>query len=254
MWTHLSTQSLNRDARDDAGASWPPMAYRNPCHVATPTPPRLLAIGAQPLHLKMKNTVRKKWEGNILFENYFTLSSPSIRPNQSTWQAFFSVVCSNILWGLLVSFDLWVNNLTGRGASLEEHVDRKQNRRQQLVADRWSPRSLTCWCGGRNTPLNAGRMSRHDLLLHTIWGRGKMVLSLWTFLDWKSLFNLVTLKQMVQGGRQACVCICVYSLWRFFWGQNEVGKINQPSLLVQHNPEQSVCVCVCVSMDVKLGR
>lgn len=67
---------------------------------------------------------------------------------------------------------------------------------------------------------------------------------------WKSLFNLVTLKQMVQGGRQAYVCVCVCSLWRFFWGQNEVGKINQPSLLVQHNPEQSVCVCVLVCVCV----
>lgn len=58
--THLSTQSLSRDARDEAGASCPPIAYRKPCHVATPTPPRLLAIGAQPFHLQMEVvTIRK---------------------------------------------------------------------------------------------------------------------------------------------------------------------------------------------------
>lgn len=48
---HLSTQSQRREARLEAAASCPPTAYRKPFQVATPTPPRGLAMGLQPLHL-----------------------------------------------------------------------------------------------------------------------------------------------------------------------------------------------------------
>lgn len=48
---YLSTQSERREQWFDAGASWPPTAYRKPLEVATPTPPLRFAIGAHMLHL-----------------------------------------------------------------------------------------------------------------------------------------------------------------------------------------------------------
>lgn len=41
---YLSTQSDSLDVKLDAGASWPPMAYKNPFQVVTPTPPLLFDI------------------------------------------------------------------------------------------------------------------------------------------------------------------------------------------------------------------
>ena len=49
--TDLSTQSKRLDDGLLAGASCPPTAYRKPLHVATPTPPRRLLIGAHSDHL-----------------------------------------------------------------------------------------------------------------------------------------------------------------------------------------------------------
>lgn len=49
--TDLSTQSDSLEQWLEAGASCPPTAYRKLLCVATPTPPRLLAIGAHMLHL-----------------------------------------------------------------------------------------------------------------------------------------------------------------------------------------------------------
>lgn len=51
VFTDLSTQSESREQWLEAGASCPPTAYRKLLYVATPTPPRLLAIGAHMLHL-----------------------------------------------------------------------------------------------------------------------------------------------------------------------------------------------------------
>lgn len=48
---YLSTQSERREQWLEAGASWPPTAYKNPLYVATPTPPLLLDIDAHMLHL-----------------------------------------------------------------------------------------------------------------------------------------------------------------------------------------------------------
>lgn len=48
---YLSTQSESREQWLEAGASWPPTAYKNPLYVATPTPPLLLDIEAHRLHL-----------------------------------------------------------------------------------------------------------------------------------------------------------------------------------------------------------
>ena len=48
---HLSTQSNLLDVGLLAGASCPPTAYRNPLHVATPTPPLRRVIGAHRDHL-----------------------------------------------------------------------------------------------------------------------------------------------------------------------------------------------------------
>lgn len=50
-FTDLSTQSDSREQWLEAGASCPPTAYKKLLYVATPTPPRLLAIGAHMLHL-----------------------------------------------------------------------------------------------------------------------------------------------------------------------------------------------------------
>lgn len=41
---YLSTQSDSLDVKLDAGASWPPIAYKNPFQVVTPTPPLLFDI------------------------------------------------------------------------------------------------------------------------------------------------------------------------------------------------------------------
>ncbi len=49
--TYLSTQSNLLDVGLDAGASWPPTAYRKPLHVVTPTPPRRFVMGAHSDHL-----------------------------------------------------------------------------------------------------------------------------------------------------------------------------------------------------------
>lgn len=50
-FTDLSTQSESLEQWLEAGASCPPTAYRKLLYVATPTPPRLLVIGAHMLHL-----------------------------------------------------------------------------------------------------------------------------------------------------------------------------------------------------------
>lgn len=50
-FTDLSTQSESLEQWLEAGASCPPTAYRKLLYVATPTPPRLLAMGAHMLHL-----------------------------------------------------------------------------------------------------------------------------------------------------------------------------------------------------------
>jgi len=49
--SNRSTQSKRLDAGLLAGASWPPTAYMNPLHAATPTPPRRFAIGEHNIHL-----------------------------------------------------------------------------------------------------------------------------------------------------------------------------------------------------------
>lgn len=41
---YLSTQSESLDVKLDAGASWPPIAYKKPFQVVTPTPPLLFDI------------------------------------------------------------------------------------------------------------------------------------------------------------------------------------------------------------------
>lgn len=48
---YLSAQSNLLQVGFVAGASWPPTAYRNPLHVATPTPPLLFDMGVQGIHL-----------------------------------------------------------------------------------------------------------------------------------------------------------------------------------------------------------
>lgn len=81
-------------------------------------------------------------------------------------EAFWAWPTCIILRGLAASFDLWVNNLWSSTAD-----------RKHLIPLKRSPLSLTCWCGGRNTPPNAGRRIRHDLQLHTAWGRRKMAMT-----------------------------------------------------------------------------
>ena len=88
-------------------------------------------------------------------------------------------------------------------------------------------------------------MSHHDLLLHTAWGRQKIVLPIRTQNIahvsgmWKYLFNSVTVKQMVLG----CVSVCGA---RFGDKVRWAKSINQHSWGITTPSRHCVCVCVCV--------